>query len=56
MSVFLFFLAIFLLICWGFGRLSDRNQMHYRAKRQLKYNDVYAEEAAKKEAREERRH
>jgi hypothetical protein len=30
--------------------------MHYRAKQQLKYNDVYDNEAAKKEAREARKH
>jgi hypothetical protein len=55
MGTFLTVVAIFFLVCYLFGKLADRNWMHYRAKGQLKYNDVYAKEAAKKEAREKRK-
>jgi hypothetical protein len=37
------------------GKIQQRRMDHYHAKRQLEYNDIYAEEEAKKEAREERK-
>jgi hypothetical protein len=37
------------------GKIQQRRLDHYHAKRQLEYNDVYAEEEAKKEAREEKK-
>jgi hypothetical protein len=55
MGTFLAVVAVFFVVCYLFGKLVDRNWRHYHARQQLKYNDVYAKEAAKKEAREWRK-
>jgi hypothetical protein len=48
--------VLVLVLCYGLGKFKHRNDMRRNARRQLKYNDVYAEEAAKKEARKKREH
>jgi hypothetical protein len=47
--------AVLALWVW-WSHLQWRRRMRGIAKRQLEYNDIYSEESAKKEAREEREH